>query len=242
MLARTTLPDWVKSLASRFPRRVQQELKRVHFRRQLRSGKFATAEPEYDRLGDWIATGDWVVDVGANIGHYTVRFSLLVGNGGRVLAFEPVPETFELLAANLSFVGARNVSLFNVAVSAGTGVTSLSVPQLPSGLANFYAAGLTDTSPWPYNPAAAFSVLTLALDSLPLPHRVSLVKIDVEGHELPALRGMEQLLRRDRPRLIVENATGPICTFLHDLDYESVQLPQSPNRVFFTAEHRVNGR
>jgi FkbM family methyltransferase len=234
MLARTTVPYWLKSLASRFPRRVQQELKRVRFRRQLRSGTFVTAEPEYARLGDWIAEGDWVVDVGANVGHYTVRLSQLVGDDGRVLAFEPVPETFELLAANLSFVGAHNVSLFNVAASASSALVSLSIPQFPSGLANFYCAGLTSTLPWPHKPEADFKVLTLALDTLVIPQRVTLVKLDVEGHELSALRGMEQLLRRDRPRLIVESATGDICRFLGDLRYESLQLPESPNRVFFT--------
>jgi len=233
MVSRSTVADRLKSLASRFPRRAQQELKRVHFQRQLRSGRFATAEPEYAHLGDWIAAGDWVVDVGANVGHYTVRLSRLVGNAGRVLAFEPVPDTFELLAANLAYIGARNVSLFNAAVSASMSVMSMSVPHFPSGLANFYGAGLTGTSPWPSNPDTEFNVLTVALDSLPLPQRVSLVKIDVEGHELPALNGMERLLRRDRPRLIVENASPAICSFWRDLGYEFMQLPQSPNQVFF---------
>lgn len=233
MLARTTVPDWLKSLASRFPPRLQQELKRVRFQRQLRSGTFATAEPEYVHLAEWIAVGDWVIDVGANVGHYTIRLSQLVGEAGRVLAFEPVPETFELLAANLAFVGAHNVSLFNVAVSASSAIMSLSIPQFPSGLANFYCAGLTSTSPWPHDREADFNVMTLALDTLAIPRRVSLVKLDVEGHELSALQGMEQLLRRDRPRLIVEGATAGICSLLGELDYESVQFPQSPNRVFF---------
>ena len=235
MLARATLPHWLKSLASRLPRRAQQELKRARFRRQLLSGTFATSEPEYAHLGEWLAEGDWVVDVGANVGHYTIRLSQLVGNAGRVLAFEPVPDTFELLAANLSFVGAHNVTLFNLALSANTAVMPLFVPQFRSGLANFYCAGLTSTSPWPYNAESEFNVFAVELDTLALPQRVSLIKIDVEGHELSALRGMETLLRRDRPRLIVEGANEGICTFLRDLNYESMQLPQSPNRVFFAS-------
>jgi FkbM family methyltransferase len=233
MLSRASVPNWMKSVASRFPRQLQQELKRVRFWRQLRSGTFATAEPEYAHLGDWITAGDWVIDVGANVGHYTVRLSQLVGDAGRVLAFEPVPDTFELLAANLAFVGAHNVSLFNVALSDITAVMALSVPQFSSGLANFYCAGLTSTSPWPINSQTSFDVFTVALDTLTLPRRVTLIKLDVEGHELQALRGMAQLLRRDRPRLIVENATEQICALLRDLGYESLQLPESPNRVFF---------
>jgi FkbM family methyltransferase len=236
MLSRTTVPFFLKTLASRFPPRAQQELKRMRFRRQLRAGSFATAEPEYARLGEWITAGDCVVDIGANVGHYTVRLSQLVGATGRVLAFEPVPETFELLAANLAFLGVHNVSLFNVAVSAKTAEMGLSVPQFSSGLANFYCAGLTSTSPWPRNPDNEFNVLTIALDSLAFPLRVALVKLDVEGHELSALRGMQQLLRRDRPRLIVEGPTYETCTLLHDLGYDSLQLPHSPNRVFFATE------
>jgi FkbM family methyltransferase len=239
MGSRAIVSAWMKSVASRFPRQLQQELKRVHFWRQLRSGTFATAEPEYAQLGDWIKAGDWVIDVGANVGHYTVRLSELVGDAGRVLAFEPVPDTFELLAANLAYVGAHNVSLFNVALSDDTAVMALSVPLFSSGLANFYCAGLTSTSPWPYNPRTAFDVFTVALDTLTLPKPVTLIKLDVEGHELQALRGMARLLCRDRPRLIVENATDEICTFLRDLDYESLQLPESPNRVFFMTGRSV---
>jgi FkbM family methyltransferase len=232
ILSRAAYPDWMKSVATRFPRQLLQELRRVRCRRQLRAGTFVSGEPEYAHLDDWIAEGDWVVDVGAHVGGYTVRLSQLVGEAGRVLAFEPVPDTFELLAANIAFVGARNVSLFNVAVSANSALMSFAIPQSRSGIPDFCYAGLTSTARWPHL-KAHFKVLTLALDALVIPRRVTLVKLDVEGHELIALRGMEQLLRRDRPRLIVECPTPEIGSFLGNLDYESLQLPQSPNRVFF---------
>src|SRR6516162_3358285 len=103
----------LKKLASKFPSRVQQELKRWHFWRQLHFGTFATSEPEYARLPSWVGEGDWVVDVGANVGHYTIRLSQLVGKSGRVFAFEPVPENFELLVSNVSTVCVQNVTLFN---------------------------------------------------------------------------------------------------------------------------------
>lgn len=227
---------WLKRLASRLPRRVQQELKRVRFRRQIRSGNFVTAEPEFARLGEWLREGDWVIDIGANIGHYTLRMAELVGRGGRVLAFEPVPETFELLTANVSAVGARNVSLFNVAVSARAAVLALSMPRFDSGLVNYYMAGLTSTAKVACDPGTEFEVLTLALDALVLPRRIALIKIDVEGHELNVLQGMEALLRREHPFLIVEDPTPAVCEFLRACNYESMQLPESPNRVFLAAE------
>lgn len=221
----------LKRLASALPARTQQELKRLHFRRQVSSGRFTTPEPEYARLRDWISSGDWVMDIGANVGHYTVRLSQLVGNTGRVLAFEPVPPTFELLAANVSSAGAQNVSLFNVAVSSQSSVMGMSMPQFDSGLTNYYMAGLTSAG-------GEFDVLTMALDAIMPPKRIALIKIDVEGHELQALYGMQQLLRRDHPRLIVEGTSEEVRAFLQELNYEFSQFPQSPNRVFFAAATR----
>jgi hypothetical protein len=47
------------------------------------------------------------------------------------------------------------------------------------------------------------------------------------------LQGMERLLRRDRPRLIVEGISDEVRELLERLNYDFVQLPQSPNRIFF---------
>lgn len=221
---RTAVP-WLKALSSRLPLRTQQKLKRWHFTHQLRTGQFITSEPEYRRLDDWVAPGDWVIDVGANVGHYTARLSRLVGPTGRVMAFEPVPETFEILASLISAAGAHNVSLFNIAASAEVGVAGVSLPRFTSGLTNYYMATLTSGG-------GEFNVLTLPLDALMPPKPVSLVKIDVEGHELQALQGMQTLLRRDQPRLIVEGRSEDVAAFLTGLGYRFVELEGSPNRVF----------
>ena len=45
-----------------------------------------------------VSPRDWIVDVGANVGHYTKRLSELVGPKGRVIAFEPILETFSILS------------------------------------------------------------------------------------------------------------------------------------------------
>jgi FkbM family methyltransferase len=218
--------DWLKKIFSKLPRRVQQEMKRLHFRHQARVGTLDAGEPEYDRLAEWITDGDWVVDVGANVGHYTVRLSQLVGARGRVIAFEPVLDTFELLASNVAAAGARNVSLFNTAVSAQTAAMGMAMPRFDSGLKNYYMAALTPKD-------SEFQVLTMTLDSIDLPTRVALVKIDVEGHELQALQGMQSLLRRDHPRLIIEGVSDEVHALLNGLNYDFLQLPGSPNRVFF---------
>src|SRR5215470_17062957 len=107
----------LKRIAATLPAVWQNELKRVHFRNQIRHNRFVTDEPEYSILPTLISAGDWVIDVGANVGHYTKRFSELVGPTGRVIAFEPVPETFALLAANLQVLPKTNATLINAAVS-----------------------------------------------------------------------------------------------------------------------------
>ena len=220
------MSNLLKKLASKLPLRTQQTLKRLHFGRQIRTGNFASAEPEYVKLSGWVAQGDWAIDIGANVGHYTARLSQLVGKTGRVLAFEPVPHTFELLVSNIAALGASNVSVFNVALSSEARTVGMAIPQFDTGLANNYQAEITAQG-------GQFDVLAITLDSLQLPHRVSLIKIDVEGHELQALRGMQELLRRDHPRLIVEGTSESVFAFLQILGYEFDAIPQSPNRIYF---------
>lgn len=219
---------WLKRLSSTLPLRAQQRLKQLQFAHQIRSDTFVPDEPEFAHLDEWVSAGDWVIDVGANVGHYTAQLSRLVGPAGRVLAFEPVPETFELLAANMGVAGARNVTLVNAAASAEMGSARVSLPQFSSGLTNYYRAGITSED-------GDLSVLMLPLDNLIPSARVTLVKVDVEGYEYQALRGMRGLLCRDRPRLIVEGGSTEVETLLEEFGYSFTEFPGSPNRVFTVA-------
>ena len=160
----------LKRIAARLPGRWQMELKRIRYARQIRKGTFATDEPEYARLPEWIRPGDWILDVGANVGHYTKRFSELAGASGRVIAFEPTPTTFSLLAANAQLFAHLNVTLINAAVSDRADLVGLAIPQFDSGLVNYYEAHLAPAQ------AGGLSVLTLAIDSLRVGHPIALVK------------------------------------------------------------------
>ena len=105
----------LKRVASKLPQRYQQEFKRIYFGHQIKIGKFKADEKEFSMLGLWVEEGDWVLDMGANVGHYVFKLSELVGATGRVIAFEPVPQTFELLAANIARITFKNVTLVNAA-------------------------------------------------------------------------------------------------------------------------------
>src|SRR5690348_10429050 len=76
---RTLMPHLLKRVAARFPTSMQHELRRHYYAWQIRRGRFRTHEREFEMLAEFVGPGDWVADVGANVGHYTARLSGLVG-------------------------------------------------------------------------------------------------------------------------------------------------------------------
>jgi FkbM family methyltransferase len=215
-----------KRIAAQLPERWQFELKRIYFGRQIIKGAFKTSEPEYGILSQFIKAGDWVIDIGANVGHYTKRFSELVGAHGRVIAYEPVPTTFALLAANVQLFAHANVTLINAAVSDKLGAVGMSIPRASTGLTNYYQAHLSSTA------ESSLIVLTLPIDSLSISQRIALVKIDAEGHEFFVLNGMQRLLSEHHPVLIVETGSKGVCDNLAALGYIAEKIQDSPNVIF----------
>jgi FkbM family methyltransferase len=209
---------------NKLPLRSVQWLRRKHYARQLRRGKFVVDEVEQRAINQLLSEGDWVIDLGANVGFYTRAFSAAVGPSGRVLALEPIPENFELLAANSSWFPFQNVTLLNLAASDGWKVVNMEIPQW-RGMPNYYEGHITDS-------AQGKKVLCCRLDDFRFPERIRLIKIDVEGHEMAALKGMTELLARDSPILIIETVWTEWLSFLATLGYHPETLPGSPNAVF----------
>ncbi|MFC3549817.1 FkbM family methyltransferase [Lysobacter cavernae] len=221
----------LKTFAAQLPSNWQHELKKLNYGRQIRRNRFFTTEPEFALVDSIIQPGDWVIDVGANVGHYTKRFSELAGPGGRVIAFEPVPTTFALLAANVRLFANNNVTLLNAAASNTTATVGMAIPHFDSGLTNYYEAHLSALDD------GALAVLALPIDALGIEHRVALVKVDAEGHDAVVLDGMQRLLARDHPVLIVETASDDVIASLTRLGYGWQRLPDSPNLVFRANPH-----
>jgi FkbM family methyltransferase len=197
--------------------------KRLYYHWQIRTGRFQSPEPEYKNLGSYCREGDWVIDIGANVGHYSHRLSSLVGPSGRVFAFEPIPETFALLASNVERFPYRNVTLLNLATSDQAGVTHMTVP-LESGLNNLYLSRIDDHGKLP--------VFGYRIDDFRFPRKINLVKIDVEGHELAVLKGMKTLLETDHPTIIVEGQSDPARSLLEQYSYRVERISGSPNTIF----------
>jgi FkbM family methyltransferase len=226
----------LKSLAARLPHRWQQGLKRAYFAHRIRTGSFRAPEPEFDILPRLISEGDWALDLGANVGHYALRLSELVGVRGRVIAFEPVPETFALLTANAALAAHGNLTLLNAAASDEAGLSGMEIPKYEgSRRENLYLARLSGHP-------SRLQVLRVAVDSLALPHPIRLVKIDTEGHELAVLRGMKGLLSRDRPILVVEDNDPEVSGYLAGFGYASEKLAGSSNRIFRSIDSAADPR
>jgi FkbM family methyltransferase len=147
--------------------------------------------------------GDVCVDVGANIGYYTLLASKLVGRGGLVYALEPAPDVFAALEENLALNRADNVVALRVAAGPEEGEAQLFRP--PAG--NVGRSALRPPSDVPSSPdLAAVAVMPLA-SVIPTSElrRLRLVKIDVEGYEVEVLRGLEPALESGfRPAVLLE--------------------------------------
>lgn len=153
----------------------------------LRHGVY---EP-YERrlLQSLIVPGTTAIDVGANIGLYTLLFARAVGEEGRVYAFEPEPENLRLLAHNVRTNGCRNVTIVPKAVAARTGVATLFLSADNRGDHRLFDSG---------DGRRTMPVPTVALDEAFAGHDgpLALVKIDIQGAEVEALSGMRVLLER----------------------------------------------
>jgi FkbM family methyltransferase len=211
----------LRRLASKLPAHAQDLLKALRFRHQIRNHQFIPNEPEIAFIWQNVRQGDWVIDVGANVGHYTYPLAKAAGPTGRVLAFEPIARTHALLAMNAVCWATGNVTLINAAASDRLSIAGMSVPKFHGGSDNFYMAQLT--------PSGDSPVVCLPIDCLDLP-RVGLIKIDAEGHDLAVLRGARALISRDHPAIIIEaDLDSAVADWLRDAGYRLTCAPESPN-------------
>jgi FkbM family methyltransferase len=152
-----------------------------------------------------VKSGDYVIDIGANLGYYSVLFSELAGPEGRVWSVEPVPLYQQILKENLG--GRENVEVVPYALGEETGTAQMGIPAGDQP----YRHGLTRilTGEQGKAPAAAFEVEIRDPSTL-FDHlgRLDYIKCDVEGYEDKVLPPMQPLIRRFRPLVQVELSAG----------------------------------
>jgi len=152
---------------------------------------FAPEETQVFR--DVLKPGMTFVDVGANIGYFSLFAAQLVGVEGRVVAFEPEEENFKLLVKNISENGYRNVTAERMALSDSEG--ELSFYKDPSNLcAHSLVKG---------EGRAEVIVPATTFDAYFKDYLPDVVKIDVEGAEPSVLAGMSETLRSNKKPIII---------------------------------------
>jgi FkbM family methyltransferase len=206
--------------------RVYQVIQAVSMAQDIRTGSFR--ETELEVLPYAARAGENVLDIGANYGLYAHHLSKVVGPHGHVYAFEPVPftaGTLRIVAALLRF---RGVEVIEKGLSDQNGPVTFTLPTQESGAiaaGMAHIAGRDDQQ----GANAAFrgryagtrevTCQVVRLDDfLPASTQVSFIKMDIEGAELQALRGGEQVIDRCKPSVLIEINSGFLAGFGVKLD------------------------
>jgi FkbM family methyltransferase len=166
------------------------------------------------------APGDFI-DLGANVGTHTVAIATLFPDAS-VYSFEANPSAYQLLSTNVTSNGLVNANLFNYLIGAFSAMARVVSNERDVGK-NLGAVAFQVV---PAEHATGRLMLQVALDDLyPIDDSVALIKADLEGMELSALRGARGTMRRCRPCLYFENGAqvngGPLFDELIELGYET---------------------
>jgi FkbM family methyltransferase len=167
-------------------------------------------EDEIRFVRRWLRPGMRAVDVGASYGLYTVAMARAVGRGGRVWAFEPMPDAADHLQRSLELNDCGHVELHRSAVSGREEMLSLAVAANPE-LNAVVAGGAGDL----------FQAQAVTLDRIAAGQGwdgIDFVKMDVERHELEVIRGAAAFLAADSPLVMFEVKTG------QDADFRALDL------------------
>jgi FkbM family methyltransferase len=164
-----------------------------------------------------ISKGDLVLDIGANIGLYTLLAARIVGQNGKVYAFEPDPKNYDLLLKNIKINGYKNVVPIQKAVSDRNEIRKLFLRE--NTTMNSLSNNLEDNCPTGF-----INVETITVDNFfenKSPANLKLIKMDIEGAEMLALLGMSRIIETNKNLSIITEFNP---TFIKKLGYSSKEF------------------
>jgi FkbM family methyltransferase len=195
-----------------------------------------TSEPHLQRIiREYVAAGDTVYDIGANIGYVSLSLAKSVGPTGRVIAFEPVPKNVDDFRESIKINRLTNVQLLEFAASDQDGEALIRIAE------NLSTASLV----WHRkNPSAVqLTIRTVQIDQLVESGDLGyprFVKIDVEGAEGSVLKGMQRTVAAAMPVLFIESSEAgreTTWTLLRELGYHC-QSAITPKQIDSFEEYR----
>jgi FkbM family methyltransferase len=171
---------------------------------------FGYYEPHFaSALKQVLRPSDIFVDVGANVGQFSLIAAGAVGESGKVIAIEPEPNNFEQLKKNFQLNLLINSKAFNLAAGKQRGEVDLFVRGREGGFTNRGVHSLHKHEDWlnPQKVSAHIELLDTILADEP---RVDVIKMDIEGAELGALEGAVHSIKRFDPIIFFE--ANEVCT------------------------------
>ena len=209
---------------------------------------YRNIEPHFQQiLSKYINKGDTVFDIGANIGYVSTAMSKLVGQDGKVFAFEAVPMIAKAFTENIKLNNCTNIQLIQKALSNKVGKATF---RIPNGGENHSMASMM----WHKsdNDTINVAVDTIVIDQDEKLKQItpSFIKIDVEGAEGLVVKGMQELITKSSPVIFIEcskagrNVVWEImkklnysCFLSHDLSNEITNFDKYIHNDFMWLPH-----
>jgi len=167
-----------------------------------------------------IIKGMNIIDIGANIGMYTVLAAEKTGKDGRVIAIEPEPENYKHLLKNIKLNNFQNVISKNIALTNHEGFEKLYVSSQPACHSLVFKEGKI------YSIEVPVKTIDGLLEELNI-KKIDIIKIDTEGAEMPILKGAEKTLRANPDmKLFIASYHYPseiqeVCQFLNERGFKT---------------------
>lgn len=158
---------------------------------------------DLELIKDYIRKDDVILDIGANVGNHAIFLSKYT-KASRIIVVEPIETIYKTLLANVALNYAHNIDLNYIGIALGHKKDLIGYPYLTYGEDNLGAASI---SPTPINDpnVHTFSPVRITTgDSLFSEEIIDFIKIDVEGMEILVLKGLEETIRKNRPKIYIE--------------------------------------
>lgn len=145
---------------------------------------------------------DYFIDIGANIGLFSINAARIIGENGKIISFEPSPVTFSRLKENIDLNNFKNVDIRNIGISDKKGELTLNISETGHDAWDTFATNIDKKM---FNKCTTVPVHTLDEELKEFDkEKIALVKIDVEGWEKFVLHGAKDFLTKYEPVLMVE--------------------------------------
>jgi FkbM family methyltransferase len=192
-----------------------------------------------------LKTGAVFYDIGANVGFFSIVAAKLVGDSGKVIAFEPGKDNAQAIRHNGALNNFKQIEVIEKAISNNSGSGQLLLAKYSGG----HALATADAPP---DLAGEITVDVVSIDDLiaqKLIEPPNFVKVDVEGAELDVLKGMKETIKTYQPTIIYEVDDGDrtayerkyqeLADFMHSLDYKVTPTENSYDSIDWCVGHAI---